>query len=218
MQRFPLAAPLLTACVLAVGLAAPSGAARFSIDLSEHADSVFFRSTASLEFIEGKTAAIEGWFDFDPEQPTADAAGLLRVDLRSLKTGIDLRDEHMRDRHLETEIYPYAFFQFVSLDGIDGPVEAGRAVAGRATGWFFIHGVKRQLEAEVEFIYDRGKSDESAIDATVRFTIRLDDYKIKRPKALFLKLAETIEVEVVFHAQTNREPASFDLPEWPETD
>lgn len=57
-----------------------------------------------------------------------------------------------------------------------------------------------------------------SLDVRATFVINLEDYKIKRPKALFLKLAETIEVEVVFKAQTNRESASFEAPEWPAAD
>lgn len=218
MRSRTFLAPLLTASVLVVGLATPSGAARFDLEPGSTTDTVYFRSTASLEFIEGKSTAIDGGFEFDPDSPDTPVAGLLRVDLRTLKTGIGLRDEHMRDRHLETDTYPYAFFELTRIDGIAFPLVQRTLLPGTAQGWFYIHGVKRQIDADIECRFGRGEGGTMSLDVRATFVINLEDYKIKRPKALFLKLAETIEVEVVFKAQTNRESASFEAPEWPAAD
>ena len=46
--------------------------------------------------------------------------------------------------------------------------------------------------------------------------MKLDEWEIERPKALFLKLAETIEVEVVFTARSGAEKPAVELPDWPE--
>ena len=211
-------APLLTACTLAVMLAAPAGAARFDLDPTAEPDTVSFRSTASLEFIEGKTGNIEGGFDFNPDDPSAVSSGLLRVDLRTLRTGIDLRDQHMRERHLETDEYPYAYFEFDRLENVPSIIQTDVPIVAAATGWFFIHGVKRPLKADLEFSLHTSELGDTSLNATVHFAIDLEDYKIKRPKALFLKLAETIEVEVVFQARTNREQVEIALPEWAESD
>jgi len=51
-----------------------------------------------------------------------------------------------------------------------------------------------------------------------KFAIKLDDFKIPRPKALFLKLAETIEVVAVFSGFTGASDVQIELPEWKKLD
>lgn len=210
-------APLGVTLLLVAALAASSDAARFELDPSTGTDTVFFRSTASLEFIVGRTTQIDGGFEYDPAAQTAEIDGLFRVDLRTLKTGINLRDEHMRDRHLETGEYPFAYFAADSLLITGESSGTELPISGTVFGWFFLHGEKRPLEADLRFRYTAVRDGAASIDARVSFEINLEDYKIKRPKALFLKLAETIEVELLFQANTNRERSEITLPEWVES-
>ncbi|MCB2229291.1 YceI family protein [bacterium] len=210
-------APLVSTLLLGAALAASSDAARFDLDSAAATDTVFFRSTASLEFIEGRTTRIEGGFEYDPTSPTSDITGAFRVDLRTLKTGIELRDEHMRDRHLETEQYPFAYFEADSIRVTGENSEAELPTEGSVFGRFIIHGENRPLEADLRFRYTAVANGAAVINARVSFEINLEDYKIKRPKALFLKLAETIEVELLFQAKTNRERIEITLPKWVES-
>jgi hypothetical protein len=54
------------------------------------------------------------------------------------------------------------------------------------------------------------------IQVRSRFSLKLDEFGIPRPKALFLKLAEMIEIEVIFTSFNNLPPAVVALPDWPE--
>lgn len=204
---------LFYACTLLLLFAAQIPAADFHLNQSAGLDSVFFRSTAKLEFIEGTSAAIDGSFSFDPARPDSDVRGILRVDLRTLKTGIDTRDGHMRDRHLHTEKYPYAYFELTGVTGLE-PLQAGQKESGDVHGWFYIHGVKRQLSAPIEVVALAGQGSEK-VSIRTRFQIILDEYDIPRPKALFLKLAETIEVECIFSGYNNLPASDISLPDWP---
>jgi polyisoprenoid-binding protein YceI len=73
------------------------------------ANNVEFTSDAPIEVMHGKTSKITGditlddSFKFDAKHPFNI---LLSVDLASIDTGIDLRNEHMRDNFLETGKYP----------------------------------------------------------------------------------------------------------------
>ncbi len=200
-------------CTLLFLFAAPISAADFQLNPAARQDSVYFRSTAKLEFIEGKSAAIDGSISFDPARPDSNASGLLRVDLRTLKTGIDTRDEHMRDRHLNTEKFPYAYFELKGVTGLE-PLHAGAKDSGEVRGWFYIHGVKRQLSAPIEVSITSEQGGEK-VSIRTRFQIILDEYDIPRPKALFLKLAETIEVECIFSGYNNLPATDISLPDWP---
>lgn len=188
----------------------------FGIDPTAGNDTIFFRSTARLEFIEGKTNNIVGGFSFDPATPQGKVSGLLRVDLRTLRTGIAMRDEHMRERHLHTDDYPHAYFELTSIEGMPEVLAADSTYNAQARGSFYIHGVMRKITAELTFLKS-GKTDGTVlIKSVVKFAIKLDDFKIPRPKALFLKLAETIEVTIVFTAYNSKATSSLSLPDWPE--
>ncbi len=201
------------AIILLLGLATGITASDFQLNPAPGEDSVFFRSTAKLEFIEGKSAAIEGSFSFDPDNPNSNVSGVLRVDLRTLETGIDTRDGHMRDRHLHTEKFPFAYFELTGVLGLE-PLKANVTDSGEVQGWFYIHGVKRQLSAPIEVVATTGQGSEK-VSIHTRFQINLDEYDIPRPKALFLKLAETIEVECIFSGYNNLPAADISLPDWP---
>ncbi|MDF1545350.1 MAG: YceI family protein, partial [bacterium] len=158
------------------------------------------RSTAKLEFIHGQTDQIAGWVSFDVESPRSGVSAVLRVDLASLKTGIETRDEHMREKHLHTDKFPHAWFSLDSVGGLPTRMVADSQYSGVAYGEFYIHGVKRPLQADLVFGHFQESGGEAAVEVHATFEIKLDDFKIERPRALFLKLAETIELEVSFLA------------------
>jgi len=206
---------VISCCLtLAALLSGAVKASEFCLDPSTGADSVYFRSTAKLEFIEGKTGSLEGSFQVDPENTSFPVAGVIRVDLRTLKTGIETRDRHMRERHLHTDEYPFAFFELTQVRGLPGDIEPDTTYTAIAEGFFYIHGVKRSLAADLKLALHEAAETVWKVEARASFSIKLDDYRISRPKALFLKLAETIEVEVILRARNDLKTAPIALPVW----
>jgi len=178
-------------------------------------DSVKFQSEARLEFIQGVTADLSGNIQFDPSRPSDSIKGRLQVDLRTLKTGIEMRDEHMRTRHLQTDQYPFAYFELTSVKGLPDKSVAGAVCSCSAEGYFYIHGVKRKITPTIEIV-DNSAGEIKSIGIHARFSLKLDDWKIPRPKALFLKLAETIDVDVRFTGRSGKQALALDLPKWPD--
>ena len=190
----------------------------YSIDPTYTGDTVYFNSTARLEFVAGKTQNVSGMFTFDPDTPESSISGLLAVDLRTLKSGIETRDGHMRDNHLHTEKYPFAYFVVDSLEPVISLSVADSIYTARVIGKFYIHGVYRQIEADLTIVRSPAGSKSESIKVRAKFAIKLDDFKIPRPKALFLKLAETIEVVAVFRGFTGAIYEQIELPEWKKLD
>ncbi len=193
-------------------------AERYSLDPTYTGDTVYFNSTARLEFVSGKTQDVSGMFSFDPENPEGSIGGLLAVDLRTLKTGIATRDGHMRDNHLHTEKYPFAYFEVDSLVPVISLSVADSIYTARVMGKFYIHGVYREIEAGLSIVRSLASSKSESIKVTAKFAIKLDEFKIPRPKALFLKLAETIEVVVVFRGFSGIPAEQIELPDWKKLD
>lgn len=208
-----------TVTFLAVILLGSSVAAgNYSLDPTYTGDTVYFNSTARLEFVAGKTQNVTGMFTFDPDTPESSISGLLAVDLRTLKTGIETRDGHMRDNHLHTEKYPFAYFQVDSLEPVISLSVADSIYTARVMGKFYIHGVYREIEADLTIVRSPAGSKSESIKVRAKFAIKLDDFKIPRPRALFLKLAETIEVVAIFRGFTGAIYEQIELPEWKKLD
>ncbi len=180
-------------------------------------DSVFFRSTAKLEFIEGKTDNIIGSIQFAPDLIDSGVTGTLQVDLRTLKTGIDMRDRHMRERHLKTDEYPYAYFELKEVAGLPSTPIPESTYAATVSGLFYIHGVKRKLTSDASIQF-HGSPAIDYVDIGAHFSIHLEDYEIPRPKALFMKLAETIEINLQFAARRGGPHPAPQLPDWSQVD
>jgi polyisoprenoid-binding protein YceI len=136
------------------------------------------------------------------------------VDLRTLRTGIETRDEHMRERHLHTNEFPYAYFELQSLDQFDPDYAVDQVQYCIGKGMFFIHGVKRGITPDLEVV--RIETAEGTLEYNVeaRFSLKLDDYGISRPKLLFMKLAELIEIEIVLKLSSTARTTEIKLPDY----
>jgi polyisoprenoid-binding protein YceI len=151
--------------------------------LSKNGD-VSFLSKAPLNEFEGKSSSLNGLVNLE--------TNLLDffVDLNTLKTGIGLRDSHMRENYLETEQFPFAEFtgklvqQPTLILGAKTPV--------KAVGKFKIHGIEREIEVPGFLtLVQNGKVE---LDAS--FEILLSDYKIPLPKLVFYELAQEQKVTI----------------------
>ncbi len=203
---------IAAATVLLAGVAKSE---RYVVASNAATDTVHFQSSAKLEFVEGITNNIVGSIDLNPAGAVGNTKGMFQVDLRTLKTGIDLRDEHMRTRHLETDKFPFAFFEIASIADLPAEFKSDSTYELTASGKFYIHGVWRPITVATSVRKVTTDKSES-LGVRARFAIKLDDFGISRPKALFLKLAETINVEVIFTAANNLPAPTITLPDWSE--
>src|SRR5262249_39436657 len=177
---------------------APPGAARAAVfNVKPGPDSkVVFTSKAPTETFQGKTNRMEGTLTLDPTAVGDSITVHLEVDLASLDTGKKMRNQHMREEHLETDKYPKAIFDGAAvLSPSAAKLEPGKAAQFEIEGTFALHGVTRRLRCPAEATFTpAGKGGTIAFKA--EFPVALPDYKITRPEFLFLKLAEVQQVTV----------------------
>ena len=178
-------------------------------------DTVKFESTAKLEFIEGITTDVTGYFNFERQSPTTPVSGRIKVDLRTMHTGIETRDEDMRSDYLETDKYPYAYFELISISNMPETVAFGEKYETNGYGYFYIHGVKRKLYPLITFEISQ-KDGVEIIKVRTEFKIKLDEYKIKRPRLILYKLAETMNLTVSFTAYSDTSKPAINLPDYKE--
>ena len=156
---------------------------------------VKFTSDAKIETFSGVTDRIDGYVLWEGEEirPDATLAGskvYFEVELNDLDTGIGMRNRHMREIYLETDKFPYAHFtgEIVSVD-----TAANGAFTIATSGRFFIHG-KEQPVTILGLVSPEG--DHYRVQS--KFEVKLPDYGIKVPTLMFLKISETIELELDF--------------------
>lgn len=133
--------------------------------------------------MEGKTSDLE--IKEDGKSAT------VTVPLANLKTGIELRDKHMREKYLEVQKYPNAVLTF-SLANVTFPSDTS-VVRGKGTGTFSLHGKTKELP----FKYTLQRKGEVYF-VTGTLPVNLKDFDIHIPSYLGVTLKPDIDTTVAF--------------------
>jgi polyisoprenoid-binding protein YceI len=168
-----------------------------------------FKTEALLETVIGNTAgpAISGTLMGDLTKPQA-ATGTIRVDLTTLKTGIEKRDADMRSKDYldtENEANRYAVFELKSAI-VSGTLEPGKEVPARLTGILTIKQKPVEIIADARITYVKLTPEQ--LESQKRFGFTNDNIRIKArfntsftnhgmqiPELLFMKLSNDIQIE-----------------------
>ena len=122
--------------------------------------------------------------------------GTLAVDLRTLDTGIGLRNEHLRENYLEVGKGPgfdAATLSEIVLNGLDADAPAGK---GSFTGLLTLHGVTRTVTGTVDV-----RQAGAGLRVKASFPVELPGYGIPKPRYLGVGVTDTVRVEVDFAVQ-----------------
>ena len=174
-----------------------------------------FLSDAPLETINGVSTRISGTLTVDPASVSG-ARGTLTAQTNGLRTGIDLRDEHLRsDTWLDSHRFPNSTFEITSVEG-GGALTANQQTQVRVRGRFTLHGVTKDVVATARVRWmpvtdemrqqasaaptapARLSSDVLRINAT--FDVNLTDYNVSVPAIVRLKVSNTIRINVNLRA------------------
>jgi polyisoprenoid-binding protein YceI len=144
---------------------------------------VHFFSEAPLEDIEAYNLEGKSIIDLN----TGEMAFIVPV--KGFQFRKSLMQEHFNENYLESDLYPRANLK-AKIKNWSG--ETGEEQV-TASGYFEIHGVKQEVDITGTINY---QEEEVIIQA--EFPVRLKDYDIKIPKAVFYNIAEIIDVDVFF--------------------
>jgi len=159
---------------------------------------MFFSSTP-LEDVTGLSNDVKGTVTFDVDDVST-LKGSISIAAASLKTGIELRDGHLRSENwLDAESYPEITFVIKNVSNVksleDNKLEA------KVVGDFTTHGVTREVIAEVTMTYldeseetkKRAPGDLLGVEA--KFSIVLSDYEVEN-MVLGQKVSDSIDITV----------------------
>lgn len=132
--------------------------------------------------IGGKSPKVMGSLRMEQDM----VSGTFKLPLNTLKTGMELRDDHMINKYLEAPKYPQAALTlrpFVLKD------------EGVTTGTLSLHNVEKDIEIE----YTSSKS-ENALMVETKFQLVLSDFNIDIPSFQGITVAKDIKLKVDFKA------------------
>lgn len=172
-----------------------AAAAEYHVDLSAK-NQVKFISDAPIEDFEGVTDRIDGyvlWQGDSLREGNAypESELYFEVELKSLDTGIGLRNRHMRENYLETDKFPFARYKG-RITEVKKSLSGGFIVVSE--GNFEVHGVSKAMTTVAE-VTGNGKS----YHVTSQFSVKLPDHQIDVPSLMFLKISEIIQLELDFY-------------------
>ena len=166
--------------------AVPAASAQATFQLDPAQTSVKFTLGDVLHTVHGSFRLKRGALQFDPA--SGKISGEIVVDATSGESGSGMRDRKMHKEILESERYPEIAFR---PDRIDGAVANQGKSSVKVHGMFSIHGVDREImvPAEVEMSADHWT-------ATVHFTIPYEKWGMKNPSTLFLRVNDSVEIDL----------------------
>lgn len=172
---------LRTAVLITVGLVVLSSSGRAQAFKTSNGK-VAFVSETTLESFTGQSGSLNGLIDLDKK--TVD----FFLDMNTVKTGISLRDEHMRGTYLETKKYPFAEFTG-HVEGFNPASADTQRVTVKGT--FTVHGVAKERTITGRMAL---RGDRLFVDA--HWEVALSEHDIEIPKVMFLKLADIQQVSI----------------------
>ena len=110
-------------------------------------------------------------------------SGTATFDLDSLDTGISLRNRHMREKYLETKLFPQAKFILTPLTIALQDIPF--------TGKLWLHGVEKSISGLAQI-----EKKEAEYSFTAHFSLKISDFKIDIPSFMGITVADEVDVTV----------------------
>lgn len=186
--------------------AAPTGVQRFEVRPGG-ISRVNVTSDAPLETIDGISTAVTGNFTVDLANPSRQLAGRVAVAANSIRTGSDMRDEHLRGANwIDAARFPEIALEITGTS-LNRPIAANAPARGTVRGRFSLHGQTRDVTVPVTVrliplsATEHAGMGEVGINADMlrvqgEFNINLSDYGVSIFPPLRLKVSNQIRVRV----------------------
>ncbi|ANQ47834.1 YceI family protein [Flammeovirga sp. MY04] len=140
----------------------------------------FSASVPAFEPIEAKSDKLIGILD----EGTGNIAAVIPI--KSFEFPIALMQEHFNENYLDTKKYPKATFKGVIKDFL-----IKQSGTYQYQGTLTIHGEEQSISGELLILYENNTYNISS-----QMTLKPEDYKIKIPKIVYKKIAETVIVQL----------------------
>ena len=145
----------------------------------------------------GVTQDVEGTLVLGPDGTVSPEYSLIRVDLSTLQSDEDRRDNYVRNRTLGTGQYPHTEFVPTAISGLQWPLPSTGEASFSITGDMTIRDVTKEVtwETTAQFSDDR-------ITGTATTDFTFDEFDLNVPSvAVVLSVENNIRLEIDFVLQ-----------------
>tara|TARA_Y100000768_G_scaffold384340_1_gene368184 strand:+ start:985 stop:1515 length:531 start_codon:yes stop_codon:yes gene_type:complete len=111
--------------------------------------------------------------------------GNIEVPLSKLNSGIETRDEHLKEKYLEVAKYPKALLSFTNIPLKE--LKEGQNIKAKLT----LHGQTREIPLEVKV-----EGDKSRLKVESDFEVILTDFNIELPSFQGITAAKNVKIKV----------------------
>jgi polyisoprenoid-binding protein YceI len=179
--------------LLAISAAAQDTA--FQVDPAE--STVKFTLGDVLHTVHGTFKVKHGALQLEPD---GKMSGEIVVDAASGDSGNGMRDRKMNKEVLESALYPEIRFR---PDRVEGAVASAGKASVMVHGIFSIHGTDREINvpANLETTAERWS-------VNVHFTVPYQKWGMKNPSTLFLKVNDSVEIDLAASGNVVRNTAA----------
>jgi polyisoprenoid-binding protein YceI len=145
----------------------------------------------------GTTHSVQGSFSIRTGASPLVAAMNITVDLRTLKSDAQRRDNYIQQNTLQTDTYPYAKFVSVSTKDLPTSYTDGQTVHFQLTGNLTMHSKTNKEVFDVQ-----GKVVGKTITGTATSTIYMTDFGMQPPNLANIAIAQNkVLVTITFTAK-----------------
>ena len=187
---------LLAAFLLFVAIAAPAQQLQLKLDPAK--TRVAWTLGDVLHTVEGTFALKSGVITFDAQ--TGEASGQIIVDAASGNSGNGVRDSKMKKDVLESAKYPEIVFTARHVSGFTANQDSQTV---QLAGEFTIHGASHPLTLTLPITL-KG----SQLEAQTKFDVPYQQWGMKNPSTLFLKVSDTVQIAITAVGQLQPERSS----------
>lgn len=193
-----------------------SGMKAFYVDDVAGSNQVSFTSAAPLEDITGVCNKVAGECRLDPRHVET-FSGKFSIRVADMRTGIELRDEHLRSADwLDAAASPEIIIEVKKVEDVKktGASTATLKLVGQCT----IRGKTRDIEIPATLAYldetpeTQKKVKGDLVRVRAEFKVKLSDYGVSGPKGsemIGLKVADEIEIRAAVYGSTEKPPAAL---------
>ncbi len=172
---------------------------------------IYIESNAPLENIKGQSNQVIGYAVAGASNPASLAGGEWRLPVTSIKTGIDLRDEHMASSDwLDAAKYPDVIFKVSKVTDIKAAKESAafKTFTGTLNGSMTLHGVTKEIVipgATFTFLPESDATRKTAkgdlLALRTKVTVALKDYGVSHP-VIGEKVAKDVAIDISLFLST----------------
>jgi polyisoprenoid-binding protein YceI len=174
----------MLAAAAAATLALAASATTYVVDPS--ASVMKFHLHHKMHAVDGSSSRIEGKAVLGED---GKVMAMVRVPAASFDTGDGNRDSHMRET-LESAKFPFVVFKGVT--SLLVPARHGNPVDATLEGELEFHGVKQRISIPAQLLF----GEDGSVTVRSKFPVNLEAHKIERPSLLFVKVDETVQLDV----------------------